>query len=39
MHPTPTVANPNRTKKEFYDDLLDEVKAFVDGQRFWVSIE
>ncbi|KAH8554543.1 GAF domain-like protein [Umbelopsis sp. PMI_123] len=37
MHSTPTVTTPNRTKKEFYADLLDEVKAFVDGQRFWVT--
>ncbi|GAB5586037.1 hypothetical protein Unana1_00937 [Umbelopsis nana] len=37
MHPTPTVSNPSRSKQEFYADLLDEVKAFVDGQRFWVT--
>ncbi|CAM0135744.1 hypothetical protein VKS41_001828 [Umbelopsis sp. WA50703] len=37
MHPVPTTTNPNRTKKEFYSELLDEVRAFVDGQRFWVT--
>ena len=38
MHPESVTIRANASKAEFYDDLIDQVKAFLDGQTNWVIL-